>query len=187
MVLDSTQQTNPARFSSSTMAKTFVRSRPTTERRLSLSPSKSLMLHSCRKASKYSVVSTCPVIANSVMLLGCESKHERVSRAMVVDKRPYFSVNSRPASSECKSINTPPMSKTTALGTACCALLRLIVLGLGTFVRGFQHLTRHKICDREPGVACHAAKGWMADTPNVNPSLARGSLHCLVSSFSPQN
>jgi len=43
-----------------------------------------------------------------------------------------------------------------------------------------QHLTRHKISDREPCKAHHAAKAWMADTQNVSRSLARGSLHRLV-------
>src|SRR6266403_2421454 len=41
-------------------------------------------------------------------------------------------------------------------------------------------LTRHKISDREPCKACHAVKGWMANTQNVNHSAARGSLHRLV-------
>ena len=45
---------------------------------------------------------------------------------------------------------------------------------------GFSTLTRHKISDREPGKACHAAKAWMANTQNVSRSLARGSLHRLV-------
>ena len=42
------------------------------------------------------------------------------------------------------------------------------------------HLTRHKISAREPGKVCYAAKEWMANTPNVSRSLARGSLHRLV-------
>jgi hypothetical protein len=52
-------------------------------------------------------------------------------------------------------------------------------------------LTRHKISDREPGVVSDAVKRWMANTQNVDCTLARGSLvawlgvpvsepHCVV-------
>jgi hypothetical protein len=41
-------------------------------------------------------------------------------------------------------------------------------------------LTRHKISDRESTKGRHAAKGWMAITPDISRSLARGSLHRLV-------
>ena len=41
-------------------------------------------------------------------------------------------------------------------------------------------LTRHKMSDREPRKACHAAEGWMAKTQKVGRSAARGSLHRLV-------
>jgi len=40
-------------------------------------------------------------------------------------------------------------------------------------------LTRHKISDREPCKARHAAKRWMANTHKVDRRLARGSLHRL--------
>jgi len=43
-----------------------------------------------------------------------------------------------------------------------------------------SRLTRHKISDREPDKARLAAKGWMANTFDVNRSAARGSLHPLV-------
>src|SRR5205085_4788245 len=66
-------------------------------------------------ASKYSAVSIRPIMANSVMLLGSDSNDERVILAKVCGKRLYFSTNSRVASAVCKSISTPPMSKTTAL------------------------------------------------------------------------
>src|SRR6266403_663625 len=89
IVFDSTQHIRPARFSCSTMAKMFALSRPTTERRLILRPSGSLTLHSRRNASKYSEIPTSPIIANSVMLLGCDSKHEWVRRAKLCAGRPY--------------------------------------------------------------------------------------------------
>lgn len=44
-----------------------------------------------------------------------------------------------------------------------------------------HHLTKHeKISDREPTATGYTASGWMANTPNVSRSLARGSLHRLV-------
>jgi hypothetical protein len=78
IVFDRTQHKTPACFSCSTIAKTLGRSRPTTNRRLALRASTSLTLHSLKNASKYSEVPTFPIIANSVMLLGCDSKQERV-------------------------------------------------------------------------------------------------------------
>src|SRR5438067_11475020 len=45
---------------------------------------------------------------------------------------------------------------------------------------GQDDLTRHKISDREPAVACDPGKRWMANTHNVDRRLARGSLHRLV-------
>src|SRR3712207_7834568 len=54
-----------------------------------------------------------------------------------------------------------------------------------------SHLTKQKISDREPTASCHAAKAWMANSPqdesvhladthNVSRNLARSSLHRLV-------
>jgi len=40
-------------------------------------------------------------------------------------------------------------------------------------------LTRHKISDREPEKARLAAKGWMANTHEVDRTLSRGSLQRL--------
>ena len=141
IVFDRTQHIKPACFSCSTSAKTFARSRPTTERRLTLRPSRSFTLHSRKNASKYSEVPAFPIIANSVMLLGCDSKQERVRRAKLCGGRPYFSISSRLASSECKSMNTPPRSKMTALVMAHCSLLRsLISRAYGVMEAGFDNL-----------------------------------------------
>ena len=43
-----------------------------------------------------------------------------------------------------------------------------------------RRLTRQKISDREPSVACDAVETWMANPQKVHRSLARGSLHRLV-------
>src|SRR5438105_12744131 len=143
IVFESTQQATPARFSCSTTPKTFALSRPITERRLIRRPSGSLTLHSCRNASKYSGVPTSPIIANSVMLLGCDSKHERVRRAKLSEGRPYLSISSRPAASECKSMRTPPMSKMTAVITARWPLCKSVIVWRVRIATGdVQHLTR---------------------------------------------
>jgi hypothetical protein len=46
--------------------------------------------------------------------------------------------------------------------------------------RALVGLTRHTISDRESRGARLAAKGWLANTHNVNRSTARGSLRRLV-------
>jgi hypothetical protein len=54
-----------------------------------------------------------------------------------------------------------------------------VVLALKMSMR----LTSHKISDREPGEARHAAESWMANTQKIGRALARGSLHRLVRPF----
>ena len=53
-------------------------------------------------------------------------------------------------------------------------------------VRETPRLTRHKMSDREPAVACDPGKRWMANIHNVDRRLARGSLHRLLRPFQVQ-
>src|ERR671933_449341 len=43
-----------------------------------------------------------------------------------------------------------------------------------------QHLTRHKISDRETGATLAAHSGWMASTQSTHLALSRGSLDRMV-------